>query len=216
MEWFASLFKSRCPFCDLITADCRQACATCGTWLTWLEQQEPVCNSIDGLSVVSAMSYEGWARSLILRQKNQPRRSVTRWLAGFLVSQLPREWRGLQLAWVPARKLGAFHLVEALVLELEKLGTRPLRRPALTRKLGFSQTPPQKALDRDARQEVGGRYGYVAGQTRRDQPILLLDDVMTTGATLRECRRLLENNGFFKVVGAVTLAYTPRHSSRNL
>ncbi|PPF82417.1 phosphoribosyltransferase [Subtercola sp. Z020] len=40
---------------------------------------------------------------------------------------------------------------------------------------------------------------------------LLVDDVVTTGSTLIECRRALEHAGA-TVVGAVTLAFTPRHT----
>ena len=41
------------------------------------------------------------------------------------------------------------------------------------------------------------------------QKVILLDDVMTTGATINECTRLLKKSGVRKVT-VLTLARTPK------
>jgi competence protein ComFC len=66
--------------------------------------------------------------------------------------------------------------------------------------------PPQTTLEGPAREtNVRGAYA-VRGSTKvRGKVVLLVDDVFTTGSTLRECSRVLKDAGA-KDVRALTLA----------
>ena len=70
------------------------------------------------------------------------------------------------------------------------------------------ESTAQKGLDVSGR--ASNRAGAFAATRRLDgRHVLLVDDVMTTGATVCEAARALSEAGA-NVVGAATLAFTPR------
>lgn len=70
-------------------------------------------------------------------------------------------------------------------------------------------TPPQQGLSLAARQR-NLRGAFALTMPLHGEKILLIDDVMTTGATLRECAQVLKSGGSGEILVAV-LARAPRH-----
>ena len=106
------------------------------------------------------------------------------------------------LTWVPIarpRKFKrGFDQSQLLACALGKeLGQKPIR---LLRKI--RSTPPQSGIPDAAmrRANVLGAYKAVSRDTIRGKRILLLDDVVTTGATASECAKTLLTAGAKEVI----------------
>ena len=97
------------------------------------------------------------------------------------------------LTWVPVSRLRrmkrGFDQVELLARETARqLGIEAV--PCLKK---IRHTPPQSGLKTAAqrRANVLGAYTVLSPETIRDKRVLLLDDIITTGATVSECARML-------------------------
>lgn len=156
-----------------------------------------------------ALAYEGDARGALHLWKFRGVFTLTAPLAGKLVpllDALPEPFKGAPIVPVPPhpwRILGKdYHPVSLLAAELARRTGRAVR-PALAKR---SLHRPQSALDRSARlKNVRGTFavsGPVPGAA------ILLDDVCTTGATLREALAVLRRSGA-RDLAALTLARTP-------
>jgi len=72
-------------------------------------------------------------------------------------------------------------------------------------------TPPQTGLSVAARREnLRGAFEVVNPSTVRGRHIVLVDDVMTTGATLSACARTLKRAGAAQVMGITLARATPQ------
>jgi ComF family protein len=99
-------------------------------------------------------------------------------------------WRGFNQALLLSRAIGAVHHVGADPFLLER--SRP--------------TVPQTQLTgKERRANVKGAFAVPSPERVRDKRVLLVDDVYTSGATARECARILTNAGA-QVVDVFTLA----------
>jgi ComF family protein len=196
----AVLAPVNCAGCGI---DDRALCSSCRDHLSAspIEQVLP-----DGTRVYSALRYEGTARQLVLAYKEQGRTDVARALARPLLSAIRAaatarcELVALPTGSAAYRRRG----YDPVRLLLRKAGLgRPLEALRQTHR-----RVDQKSLSRAARAEnLAGSLGV-----RRDirgRRLLLVDDVVTTGASLGEAARALREGGA-EVVGAATLAATPR------
>lgn len=77
----------------------------------------------------------------------------------------------------------------------------PLKRTVLKR---TTATAAQVGLRRKERERnVKGAFAVSRAEEVKGKTVLLLDDVITTGATMRECARVLKYAGAFRVDGFV-------------
>jgi predicted amidophosphoribosyltransferase len=118
-----------------------------------------------------------------------------RWLAGRV--ELPR---GARVAWVPLgpgrRTARGYDQAMILAAALAREAGLPLQRGALRR---VRETPPQVGRDRAARaRNVAGAFAASPSVAGRD--VVLVDDVVTTGATAEAAVAALAAAGARSVV----------------
>ena len=162
----------------------------------------PVARRLDGgIAAVAAMRFDGVPARCIRAVKEEGATLLVKPLSEALRCVLPGG--GVGLVPIPTSRAAfrrrGYRVPESLI---RAAGERPWRllRPA-------ARVADQRGLGR------AERVLNVAGSMRtryrgRGEEVVVVDDVITTGATLSEASRVLEHAGF-RVVGAVALAATP-------
>ncbi len=195
LDALAVLFPVECAGCG--AADLA-VCDDCRSHLT-----APVVRMLDGLEVRSAAVYEDRVRRLVLAFKEDGRTDVAGALAAALHPLLPP---GALIVPVPgsaeARRRRGYDPVIVLGRRLRLPVARVLR-------LAGGSTVQKVLGERERAENRAG--SMVASAQLAGRRVVLLDDVVTSGATLREAARALRDAGA-DVVAAVTVASTPRYS----
>lgn len=167
-----------------------------------------------GLVVHTALRYEAEIRRVILTFKEEGRTDVARhlsWPLGEAIRAALAEHPAALLVPVPASRAGyrrrGFDPVQLL---LRRTGLRFDRMLVPARTTGVQKSLGREARAENLRDALAARGG-VAGRE-----VVLVDDILTSGATLDEAARAVSEAGG-TVVGAATMAFTPRlHRSRDM
>lgn len=98
-----------------------------------------------------------------------------------------RRWRGFNQAELIAREVSGYFNLE---LSVDKLIRMKYKKPQV------------KLSEAERKSNVIGCFGW-RGEGLAGRDIVLIDDIVTTGATLNECAKVLKQNGAGKVWGLV-------------
>lgn len=204
------LFPPKCLLCRKVLRDgeldlCR-ACRTDGPDCTNSGKKIPF---IDSWTAV--WYYEDRARNSLLRYKFRGARSYAKGYGRLLAMKLQQARpEGFDLlTWVPVsplRKLTrGYDQVELLANAVgQELGLEPVR---LLRKIHHNRPQSGIAGDAQRRANVLGVYQAENPELLKGKSVLLLDDIITTGATAGECARVLLTAGGKEVhCGAMAFA----------
>lgn len=216
VENIFSLLGAECLFCGLNVGSTCQACESCGFELSKLSNEAPRSQVFGGLRTVSIFRYEGWMRSLVLRNKRHCPRPVANWIAREIRSKMPSYWRDTSLAWVPGQAFEDAHLVESVAIELQKLGQPIVPYPLLRRRVGGGVAQKQLNFYGRRLRQIHSRFQKTKFRRadKEAKEILLFDDVITTGSTLKGLASLFLSDKNFEVIGGISIAFTPHLDSR--
>jgi ComF family protein len=191
----------RTPFVNRAPLDDEGRCALCRLGLNGFDQ------------VYSFGSYEGSLRELIHLFKFHGVQTLRRPLGAFLALALPRETSfdaivPMPLHWRRRWERG-FNQSDLLAREIARRWNVPVRRLARRKKA----TVPQAGLTSAQRRlNVRGAFTVRRGVRLDGMRLLLVDDVLTTGATASACAGALKRAGAAQV-SFLTLARRDRRSA---
>ncbi|WP_114859042.1 ComF family protein [Azospirillum brasilense] len=191
------------------------ACACCGTPFDFALEGEPLCGACIAEPPLFAraravLAYDDGSRPLVLGFKHGDRihaaAAYGAWMARAGAELLAD---ADLLAPVPLHRLRLFRRRYNQAALLAQAAGRQAGRPVIPDLLVRRRsTPSQGGLDRSGRRRnVQGAFAVRPGLEARvaGKRIVLVDDVLTTGATLSECARVLRRAGAERV-DALTLA----------
>jgi predicted amidophosphoribosyltransferase len=197
---------------DLVLARECVACAALGELLCarCRRRMRPVRVEHAGISVSAATAYEAAVRTALVAYKERGRRDLADPLARLLVTAVRAAHPppGTVLVGVvstreAARARGGDHVARLVRLAARELGCPTA--PALARVRRVSDSAGLSRTER--RRNVAGSMAAREALCR-GAPVLLLDDIVTTGATVGEAARALRA-AHWSVVGAAVVAATP-------
>ncbi|MFC4275916.1 ComF family protein [Achromobacter aloeverae] len=205
--------------CDGCRADARatmhpsqRRCGRCALRLGWAMPECPDCARRPPAygQVVAGCDYEAPADLLITRLKGERRFAMAGPLAALILDALaqpgaPARPPDAVLVPVPAARASlrrrGFNPAAEIARALARATGLPVRQAWLRRVV---EGPRQASLDRVARLDgVAGAYACPVGLP--PCTVLLVDDVMTTGATLDAAARALRAAGASEVLGLVAM-----------
>lgn len=211
MEWISALLQTTCPFCLSTLGHPARACVRCAMILAHLETEPAIIQKIGHLQLVAGTEYQHWIQSLVLRQKTEPSKHVSKWMARLVWEKMPDSWRTVPVVWVPGRTFGGIHLVESIALELRRCGATLASRALLRRKMAwFRKSQKELGLEARLKRDLADVYAAIGGAVSDESEVILLDDVVTTGATVLGCAKVLQERLGIRCLGALAVAFTPR------
>ena len=203
------LFPPKCVLCgQLLKSGETDLCRACRTEAP----QYPNCkNKLQFLDSFAAVwYYEGNVRSSLLRYKFRNARhfsvSYGRILAMKLLSEYPEGFD--LLTWVPVSRLRKLRRgYDQTELLARCVGRELGMTPVPTLKKIRNNRPQSRLKDAQARRaNVLGAYRIAGNVSLQGKRVLLLDDILTTGATAGECARMLRMAGAKEVHCAAVAA----------
>ncbi len=219
MGWLKDLlFPPRCVFCRSFTQGGEDAfCGNCQRELPWLFGRKRRSKGEFFSECVSPLQYSDNARKALLRYKFGGKRVYSRVFGRIMAGCVLQEYKGGidAVTWVPIsrRRLRSRGYDQARLLAQEI--SAQLGIPCLRLLKKNKDNPAQSSLTAASQRKgnVLGVYEAVGGplQCRR---VLLVDDIVTTGATLGEAARMLVMSGVEEVL-CVTLAKSELKGKKN-
>lgn len=195
------LFPRKCVLCGSMLSreetdlcrDCRCSTAECNA-----SGIDHPC--LDG--VASVWYYESNVRESLLRYKFSGARHYARAYARLLSMKLLRAFPDAELVtWVPVSPLRRMKRGYDQSELLARAVGAELGLPVVKLLKKTRHNPAQSGMDDPEKRAANVRnvYGIRKTDAHWDKAVILVDDILTTGATAGECARVLRNSGAERV-----------------
>lgn len=228
MKWRELIYPARCPFCGKAMKReepceiCRESaieltgevCGVCGVL-----PRDCFCRPLQPFTFernISSFYYVGGGRTLVLRYKERNRPQLAEFMAKRMFRQIEGRLEGPFSALVPvpntvpATLRRGYSPTELLGDELSRMLQIPMKQVLLRR--GMVQQKNQKSRA-DRWKNAEKNYALRKGASLSGN-VLLVDDIVTTGATLEQCAALLKEAGAEKVF-CITFAGPKKGKEKN-
>ena len=212
--WLLQLFyPQKCILCrKLLTREQTDLCTPCRRIAPEFTKPSRTIPFIENWTAL--WYYSGNVRRSILRYKFYNARSYAKPFGRLLAMKLlSQETDGIQLiTWVPVsfrrRLRRGFDQSQLLAQAI----ARELGVPAVATLIKTRHTTPQSVIREDAarRANVLGAYRIKDPALVQGKTILLIDDIVTTGATVSECAKILLTAGARQIHCAALAASNPK------
>lgn len=202
------LFPAKCAFCGrIVREEDGLLCPDCEQSLPYAPAGQVLWEEDFYLRCSSAFYYEGALRKAFHRYKFQGRDFYGELLGGFTAraaeKQLPGGWE--LVTWAPLNKKRLKQRGYDQSKLLAEVIAEEFGLPLVVTLVKVKNTRPQSGLNDGAARAKNAKDAYapVPGLSLTGKRVLLVDDVLTTGSTLKECAKVLRSCGAARVDCAV-------------
>ena len=207
------LFPPRCVLCrKLLSKDETDLCRNCRVEAPGYPNTKRNLQFLDSFTAV--WYYESTVRGSLLRYKFRGARSYASAYGKLLAMKLQQEYPdGFDvLTWVPVSRLRRLRRgYDQVELLARALGRELKMDPVCTlKKIRHNRQQSRIADSARRRANVLGAYRVICPEEIRGKRILILDDILTTGATVGEAGRMLRTHGAREVHCAAVAAARKR------
>lgn len=203
------IFPPRCIFCSDVVPVGENVCCEC---LEKVSSQKSVRTILEwggeNINCISPFRYSGKVKEAIWRFKFRGQKHYSEYFAKSISRELSGICKDLDIVTaVPLSKCGlrerGYNQSECLARSISKNLELRCENLLIKSKENF---PQHELTHRERIENVKGVYKVLNIQNIRNKNILLCDDVVTTGSTLRECVKILKLYGARSVM-CCTIAY---------
>ena len=206
------IYPKRCPGCHKPAVSICESCK-----IFW--EKPPISiklskNSVSVLSVVSVAQYRNEVRAVLLAYKEDGEREAGKILTEALLQARRGISKHLVCVFVPipsnpksVRRRGRDFMLDLCNQVAIQSGDKVLSIIKVNRDV----QDQSKLSEKERSQNLVGAFDCAPKNLKllAKFPIILVDDLLTTGATLREAQRALRQRGVIPI-GAITAAHTAR------
>ncbi len=200
------LYPPRCPFCRRLLPKKEQlVCRDCLRTLRRVPESAQRRDLKNITLAVAPLYYEGEVRASLLRYKFRGITAYARVYADFIQKCIDEIGFSCDsITWVPLsrRRLRTRGYDQAELLARELAGRMGLPCERLLVKTVNNRPQSRTGTAEARRANAAGVYACPCPDKLQGKRVLLVDDIMTTGATVSECARVLKEAGCAEIYAA--------------